>query len=75
MRGNVARLADVAEWRAVIEGEIDPVIEDPAYLAFAAETLPEGVWDRDDLDRVDRGLESANRSQGKGPLSSACGLR
>ena len=46
VRGNVARLADVAEWRTVVEGEIAPVIEDRAYLALAAETLPAGVWDR-----------------------------
>ncbi len=49
VRGNVARLADVAEWRTVVEGEIAPVIEvieDRAYLALAAEALPEGVWDR-----------------------------
>lgn len=46
VRGNVARLADIAEWRGVVEGEIAPIIEDPAYLAVAAETLPEGAWDR-----------------------------
>ncbi len=46
VRGNVGRLTDVVEWRTVVEGEIDSVIEDQAYLALAAETLPEGVWDR-----------------------------
>ncbi len=45
VRGNVARLADAAEWRAVVEGEIAPVVEDRAYLDLAAERLPEGDWD------------------------------
>ncbi len=29
VRGNVARLADAAEWRTVVEGDIAPVVEDP----------------------------------------------
>ena len=45
VRGNVARLADAAEWRAVVEGDIAPVVEDRAYLDLAAERLPEGDWD------------------------------
>ena len=44
VRGNVARLADAIEWRAVVEGDIAPVVEDRAYLDLAAERLPEGDW-------------------------------
>jgi glutamyl-tRNA synthetase len=46
VRGNVARLADVADWRAVVEGEVAPAVEDRAYLDLAAERLPEGQWDQ-----------------------------
>jgi glutamyl-tRNA synthetase len=45
VRGNVARLADTAEWRAVVEGEIAPVVEDRAFLDLAAARLPSGEWD------------------------------
>ena len=45
VRGNLARFADVAEWRAVVEGDVAPVVEDRAYLDLAAERLPEGEWD------------------------------
>ena len=46
VRGNVARLADAVEWRAVVEGDIAPVVEDRAYLDLAAERLPQGDWDQ-----------------------------
>ncbi len=46
VRGNVGRLADVAQWRAVVEGDIEPIVEDRAYLDLAAERLPERTWDQ-----------------------------
>ncbi len=70
VRGNVARLADAADWRAVVEGDVAPVVEDRAYLDLAAERLPEGDWDADDLGRMDERAEGADRPQGPGPLSS-----
>src|SRR5271165_242504 len=45
VRGNVAQLADVSEWRAVVEGDVAPVVLDRAYLDLAARRLPEGDWD------------------------------
>jgi glutamyl-tRNA synthetase len=45
VRGNVARLGDIGEWRAVVAGDIAPVVEDRAYLDLAAERLPAGDWD------------------------------
>ncbi|HXZ15524.1 MAG TPA: glutamate--tRNA ligase [Roseiarcus sp.] len=45
VRGNVARLADAEEWRAVVEGDIEPIVEDRAYLDLAAERLPREKWD------------------------------
>jgi glutamyl-tRNA synthetase len=46
VRGNLARLDEVVEWRQVVEGEITPVVEDREFLAVAASRLPEGLWDR-----------------------------
>ena len=45
VRGNLSRLGDAAIWREVVEGDITPVIEDPAYIDVAASRLPEGQWD------------------------------
>ncbi len=45
VRGNIARLAEAADWWPVIGGDIAAVIEDPAVVAAAAETLPAEPWD------------------------------
>ncbi len=45
VRGNVARLDDLARWRDVARGEIAPVVEDPALAALAAGLLPPEPWD------------------------------
>jgi len=45
VRGNLSRLADAAVWRQVVEGDVEPVVEDRAYLDLAASRLPEGAWD------------------------------
>jgi len=42
IKGNVVRLSDVAEWRAVLDGEIDPVIESEAFATKAASLVPPG---------------------------------
>jgi glutamyl-tRNA synthetase len=45
VRGNLEALVDVADWWRVVEGEIEPVIEDRAFLQTASESLPEEPWD------------------------------
>jgi glutamyl-tRNA synthetase len=45
VRGNVARLADLAQWRDVARGEIAPVIADAELVALAAGMLPPEPWD------------------------------
>jgi glutamyl-tRNA synthetase len=45
VRGNLARLSDVADWVAVCHGEIEPLREEPAFLAAAATLLPPEPWD------------------------------
>ena len=47
IRGNIERLADAETWRAVVEGEVTPVIaaEDSAFIAEARALLPEEPWD------------------------------
>ena len=45
VRGNLATLADVADWVAVVRGPITPQVEDVAFLAEAAASLPAEPWD------------------------------
>lgn len=40
-RGNITRLKEAAEWRDVVEGEIDPVIEDDGFMNEAAALVPD----------------------------------
>lgn len=41
VKGNVTKLADAALWKAVVEGAIDPVIEDRAFCARASALVPD----------------------------------
>ncbi|OQW57929.1 MAG: glutamate--tRNA ligase [Nitrospira sp. ST-bin4] len=41
VKGSAVKLADAAEWKAVIEGAIDPVIEDAAFCAAASALVPD----------------------------------
>ncbi|HLH47819.1 MAG TPA: glutamate--tRNA ligase [Roseiarcus sp.] len=45
VRGNLSTLADAADWRRVVAGAIEPIVEEPAFLAEAAALLPEEPWD------------------------------
>jgi len=44
-RANIARFAEAIDWWQVVEGPIEPVIEDAAFCAGAAELLPEEPFD------------------------------
>lgn len=46
VRGNLATMSDAAIWRDVVEGDIEPAVEDQAFLALAAARLPEEPWDQ-----------------------------
>ena len=41
VKGNLTKLADAAEWKGVIEGAIDPVIEDAAFCSAASGLVPD----------------------------------
>ncbi|GHU04779.1 glutamate--tRNA ligase 1 [Alphaproteobacteria bacterium] len=47
VRGNLAFLGEVGDWRAVCCAEATPIIEDSAYLAEAAALLPPAPWGGD----------------------------
>jgi len=49
VKGNIVKLADAAEWRDIVEGEITPAIEEAAFCNAASALVPdrlsEGSWD------------------------------
>lgn len=45
VRPNLARFSDAADWWHVLTGEIEPVVEEPDYIAEAARLLPGEPWD------------------------------
>ena len=47
VRGNLERFDDIGLWWNVIQAEIEPVIEDPGFLAAAAALLPQAPWSGD----------------------------
>ncbi len=44
IRGNIARVADAADWVPIVQGPMQPAIEDPAFLEQAAALLPPEPW-------------------------------
>jgi glutamyl-tRNA synthetase len=45
VRGNLETLRDAADWWRVVEGEIEPVVEDHGVLDAACKSLPPEPWD------------------------------
>lgn len=45
IKHNMTSLKDAADWHHMIAGPVNPVIEDKAFLAAAADALPEGKLD------------------------------
>ncbi|SFZ81833.1 glutamyl-tRNA synthetase [Devosia enhydra] len=68
LRGNVARLGDVAELARLVTGPVTPVIadEDRAFMAAAREALPEEPWDDGVWDRWIAAVKSATGRKGRG---------
>ncbi len=44
VRGNLTALGDTGIWAEVVRGPIEPKIEEPAFLADAAKSLPSEPW-------------------------------
>ncbi len=44
VRGNLATVAEAADWAGVARGVLSPVVEDAAFLAAAAALLPAEPW-------------------------------
>ncbi len=64
VRGNITRLSDVSHWVDVIEGEIDPVIEDKALTDQAAMLVPDKL-DRESWAALTEALKEQTGAKGK----------
>ncbi len=65
VRGNLERFDDVATWWAVIGGEIEPVVEDAAFLAQAVPLLPPEPWDAGTWGAWTAALKAASGRKGR----------
>lgn len=65
VHGNLERLADLAEWRRVCEGPVQPVIEDEAFAGQAAEALPPEPWDETTWPAFTGALKAASGRKGR----------
>jgi glutamyl-tRNA synthetase len=45
VRANLSTFIEVLDWWRVVEGEIEPRIEEPEFLAVAQDLLPQEPWD------------------------------
>jgi glutamyl-tRNA synthetase len=65
VRANLTVLKDAFEWQSVIEGPIDPVVEDPEFAAAALAVLPEGELTRDSWGEWTGAVKTATGRKGK----------
>ncbi len=67
VRGNIERLSDAAQWQAVIDGPVTPVIaeDDLGFIAQARDLLPEGPWDTATWKTWTEAVKSATGRKGK----------
>ena len=65
VRGNITKLAEVAEWWAVCHQPVVPEIEDAELLAVALEKLPEGPFGPDSWSAWTKAVGTAADKKGK----------
>lgn len=65
IRGNIARLAEAADWWAVVSGDLAPVIEDRAVTQAAAEALPPEPWDATTWKTLTQAVTAKTGAKGK----------
>jgi len=65
VKGNVTRLADAADWKSVIEGAIDPLIEDRAFCEKAAALVPDDPLTDQSWDAFVNAVKAATGAKGR----------
>jgi glutamyl-tRNA synthetase len=65
VKGNVSRLGEAVMWKAVVEGPIDPAIEDAAFCATAAALVPDDPLTEQSWPAFVERVKSATGAKGK----------
>ena len=65
VRGNLTVMSDAVAWWQIVDGEIDPKVEDVTLVEQAAALLPEAPWDDTTWDVWIAGLKTASGRKGK----------
>ncbi|MBB5517428.1 glutamate--tRNA ligase [Amphiplicatus metriothermophilus] len=65
VKGNIARLSEAARWRDIVEGEIDPVIEDETLTREAAGLVPDDPLDGASWDDFVARVQERTGAKGK----------
>lgn len=65
IRANLVLLPDVTEWVRVVEGPIDPVVNDKAFASAAAEVLPQGAYDATTWQAFTNAVKEKTGAKGK----------
>ncbi|MCB1519977.1 MAG: glutamate--tRNA ligase [Hyphomicrobiaceae bacterium] len=63
--GNLERMADARVWWDVVAGDVEPVVEDAALLAQAAELLPPEPWDSETWPQWTRAVREKTGAKGR----------
>lgn len=74
VRGNLAKFDDVALWAKVVQGPIEPQIDEPDFIATARGLLPTGPFDETSWSSFTEAVKAATGAKGKGlfmPLRKA----
>jgi len=65
VRPNLSRLRGAAEWWAITQAPLTPVIDDPAFTARAADLLPAEPWDAETWSLWTNAVKQATGAKGK----------
>jgi glutamyl-tRNA synthetase len=65
VRTNLTKVADAAQWWPLVEGPIDPVIQDRAFAEAAARTLPDAPWNESTWKTWTEAVKAATGAKGR----------
>ena len=65
VRGNITRVEDAVQWRDIVEGEIDPVIEDAEFTNTASTMVPDAPLSDESWSAFTTAIKDATGAKGK----------
>ncbi len=65
VRGNIEKMVQVGDWWKIVQGPIEPKIEDRSFCSRAADLLPEGEWDENTWGQWTSQVKETTGAKGK----------